>query len=186
MDAQQRLEAAIEKAKRREPKQRARSVPPFKRTSLAPDAPAPRTSVMIAQRGQELSTRAVEAWASRLEGTPMVDLAHEMGISIPFAKTLINEAHAAIGEDLKENLELNRQLDLSRIDGLLKTYYAQARSGDLDAANMVLKCLGHRAKLTGAEPPPQPGKTDQPQNVLIWIQNQMPAINRLVDALPIE
>ena len=188
MNAQERLEAAIARGKDKEPGSRARApaMPPFKRTELAPDAPAPRTREMIQERGYELSTRATEAWAARLEGRPIVDVAHEMGVSLETAKALIKEAHAAIAEDLKEALDLNRQLDLGRIDGLLQSYYPTARQGDIDSANVVLKCLSHRAKLTGIEPPPQPGRTNEPQSVLIWIQNQMPAINKIVDALPIE
>lgn len=181
----ERLRAAIHEKKGTH-KMRARDVPPFKRTELAPDAPAPRTQDFIQDRGQMLSTAATEAWGARLNGVPMYEVAHQMGVSIATAKALINEAHAAIAEDLKENLNLNRELDLHRVDGLLQTYYGQARQGDLDSANLVLKALAHRAKLTGAEPPPQPGRTQGPENVLIWIQQQMPAINKIVDALPIE
>lgn len=186
MNAQERLEAAIARSKAKEPRGRAPAMPAFRRTELCPDAPAPRVREFIQERGYELSTRATEAWAARLEGRAIVDVAHEMGVSLETAKALIKEAHAAIAEDLKEALDLNRQLDLGRIDGLLQSYYPQARQGDIDSANVVLKCLGHRAKLTGIEPPPQPGRTNEPVNVLIWLQNQMPAINRIVDALPIE
>ena len=181
-----RMESMLNRSMRNEPKIKARKVPAFKRTELAPDAPAPRTHEMIAARGQELSCRATEAWAARLDGRPIVDIAHEMGLSISSAKALINEAHAAIAEDLKETLNLNRELDLHRIDGLLQTYYGQAKAGDLDSAQLVLKCLAHRAKLTGAEPPTQPGRTNEPVNILNWIQVQMPSINRIVDALPLE
>jgi hypothetical protein len=54
-----------------------------------------------------------------------------MGVSIEGAKELIRQAHAAIAEDLKENLEINRQLDLARIDGMLAVYYPQAKAGDM-------------------------------------------------------
>src|SRR4029077_6214117 len=86
------------------------------RTQLTSDAPAPRTSDVIATRGLEPTTRALEAWAARVRGAPIIDLAHAMGISINDAKKLIKEVHEAIAEDLKENLALNRQLDLDRID----------------------------------------------------------------------
>jgi hypothetical protein len=49
---------------------------------------------------------------------PIVDVAHQLGVSIEAAKELIREAHAAIAEDLKENLEVNRKLDMARIDGV--------------------------------------------------------------------
>jgi hypothetical protein len=108
-----------------------------------------------------------------------------MGLSIEGTKALIKEAHDAIHEDLKTNLDLNRQLDLQRIDGLLQVYYPLARSGDPDSANVTLKCLAQRSKLTGIEPMPDPGRSN-PQNVLVWIQSQLPSINKIVDALPAE
>jgi hypothetical protein len=158
----------------------------LKPTVLAPDAPAPRLHAMVDSQGPELTRAAVAAWDARVRGEPIVDIAHDMGMSIQGAKALINQAHAAIAEDLKDAVDRNRQLDLARIDGLLQTYYLRARQGDYDSANVVIKCMGHRAKLTGIEPLPAPQYNGQPQNVLVWIQNQLPTINKIVDALPLE
>jgi hypothetical protein len=152
---------------------------------LSPDAPAPRLSDKIAELGIEPTTLALEAWAARVRGAPIIDLAHAMGVSIKDAKALIKEVHDAIHEDLKENLSLNRQLDLDRIDGLLSSYYPQAKAGDTESANVVLRALKARASLVGLEAPPDPGRS-HPENVMIWIQNQLPQINRLVDSLPLE
>lgn len=176
MDADQRLSAALGFTKARK----------FRQTELEPSAPAPRLQKMAETNGQELTTRAVEAWGARLSGTPVIDIAHSMGIGLEAAKALLKDAHAALREDLKEQLDLNRNLDLGRIDGLIQTYYPQARGGDIDCAQVVLKCLQHRAKLTGIEPPPDARSNNQPQNVLVWIQNQLPSINKIVDALPLE
>lgn len=159
---------------------------PFRRTELSSVAPAPRLNDQIAIHGEKLTTDALHAWNARLDGIPIIDLAHELGLSIEAAKELIRQVHAAIHEDLKVNLALNRQLDLERLDALLRTYYPQAKGGNLDAANFTVKALQHRAKLTGAEPLPDPGRTNQPQNVLVWIQNNLPNINKIVDALPRE
>ena len=106
-----------------------------------------------------------------------------MGCSIETAKQLIAEAHAAISEDLKANLNLNRELDLARVDGLIASYYGPAKSGDTDSANIVLKCLSHRSTLTGNAALPDPGRS-HPENVIIWLQNQLPSITKIVDALP--
>jgi hypothetical protein len=156
-----------------------------KRTQMAQDAPAPAIQALVDKNGKIPTAKALEAWDARVRGARLVDLSHEMGISIESVKLLIKEAHDAIHEDLKANLEQNRQLDLDRIDGLLGTYYPAAKQGDPDCANVVLKCLAQRSKLTGIEPPPDPGRSN-PQNVLVWIQNQLPSINRLVDSLPLE
>jgi hypothetical protein len=155
------------------------------RTQLSPNAPAPRINDVIATHGLEPTTRALEAWAARVSGCPIIDIAHAMGVSIEHAKRLIREAHTAIAEDLKENLNLNRELDLARVDGLLSSYYPRARAGDVESANVVLRAMRHRAQLVGLEAPPDPGRS-HPENVMIWIQNQLPSINRLVDSLPLE
>jgi hypothetical protein len=153
------------------------------RTPLDPDQPAPRTRALAAAKGEELTAEALRAWQARVHGTPIVDIAYGMGLTIESARDLIEEAHAAIAEDLKENVNLNRQLDLDRIDGLLSNYYPAAVSGHHKSADVVLKLLAHRSKLTGVEPMPEPGRS-QPQNVLLWIQNCLPSINQIVDALP--
>jgi hypothetical protein len=175
------FEALIRRAKA----QRGPSKQAAKRTQLAPDAPAPATNDLIAVRGELATTRALEAWNARVSGENICDVAHQMGISIESAKVLIKEAHAAIHEDLKANLDLNRQLDLQRIDGLIKSYYPGACQGDDRAAAVVLKCLTHRAQLTGNAAPPDPGRS-HPENVIVWIQQQLPSINKIVDALPLD
>jgi len=153
------------------------------RTPLDPDAPAPRTRALVAAKGEELTAEALRAWQARVNGAPIVDVAYQLGLRIEDAKRLIKEVHAAIAEDLKENLNLNRQLDLERIDHLLFSYYPQARGGHLKSAEVVLKLLQHRARLTGVEPLPEPGRS-HPENILIWVQNALPSINKIVDALP--
>src|SRR5260370_40431560 len=121
------------------------------RTELAPEAPAPQTKALVAEQGEEPTARALEAWSARLEGAPIVDVAHQLGVSIELAKKLISEVHAAIYEDLKENIDLNRQLDLSRIDQLIKAYLGPARAGDDDAAGVVLRCLPRPEKVNRHE-----------------------------------
>jgi hypothetical protein len=154
-------------------------------TPLAPNAPAPRLEKLVATNGEEPTARALEAWEKRLHGKPIIDIAHAMGVSIPTAKDLIKTVHDAIAEDLKENLELNRSLDLARIDGLLNAHYPRAKAGKVKSAQLVLRCLERRAKLTGIEPLPDPGRS-HPQSILVWIQEKLPSIDAIVRALPPE
>lgn len=155
------------------------------RTPLSPSAPAPKFQGVLETRGPEQVQQALEAWTARVSGVPIVDIANGMGVSIALAKQLIKEVHEAIRDDLKDSLELNRQLDLERVDGLIQSFYPVARAGDTDSAAIVIRALQHRSKLTGIEPLPDPGRS-HPSNVLIWIQNQLPGINKLVDSLPLE
>lgn len=187
MDEYDELQDAISgpKPKRKVVKVKAPMREADKRTSLDPKAPAPHFQGVLEDRGPEQVKAALEAWTARVEGVPIVDIAHGLGVSIALAKQLIKEVHEAIRDDLKDNLELNRQLDLERIDGLVNTFYPQARAGDTDSAAVVIRALQHRSKLTGIEPLPDPGRS-HPQNVLVWINSQMPAINKLVDSLPLE
>jgi hypothetical protein len=182
-----RAEQAAPKAKRKSPpKLRPNAAEIAQRTQLAPDAPAPHTSQMITEWGEEPTSRALEAWNARLSGVAIVDIAHQMGISIELAKSLLREVHTAIYEDLKANVDLNRQLDLGRIDQIIKGHMAGASAGDDKSANVILRALQHRAQLTGQVAPPDPGRGPGPHNVLVWIQQQMPSINRIVDSLPLE
>jgi len=154
-------------------------------TPLSPKSPAPKLAQVIQERGPDLTTKALSAWNARLNGVAIIDVAQQMGISIAGAKQLIKEAHEAIAEDLKTSLNQNRELDLERTDMILKSFLPAAKEGDRDSASIVLKALSHRARLTGTEPPADPGRSN-PANVLVWIQNQLPAINKIVDSLPIE
>jgi len=164
---------------------RGQKYPAMPKTELAANAPAPQLAQVIEHRGEALTTAALRAWQKRLEGVPIVDVAHDMGLSIEAAKSLIREAHEAISEDLKVSLNQNRELDLERTDMILKSFLPGAKEGDKDCASIVLKALSHRSRLTGTEPLAEAGKSN-PQNVLIWIQQQLPAINRIVDAMPVE
>jgi hypothetical protein len=156
------------------------------RTQLTTDAPAPVLGNMIAELGPEPTARAVEAWNARVSGAPIIDVAHQMGVSIELAKKLVTEVHNAIYEDLKTNVDLNRQLDLARIDKIIKGHLAGAASGDDKSANVVLRAIHERAQLTGQVEGPDPRRGPGPQNVFLWIQNQLPMINKIVDALPAE
>jgi hypothetical protein len=156
------------------------------RTELTQDAPHPNLDVVIAEQGAEPTEAAIRAWDQRINGAPIIDVAHSLGVSIELAKKLINEVHAAIREDLKAALELNRNIDLHRIDQLLLAYLPGAKAGDDKAASIVLKALQHRAKLTGQEAGTEPVRSAHVENVQAWIVNVLPTINRLVDDLPQE
>ena len=186
MDEFDELNDAVGPGKRKGPKTRPAPMRDADtRTPISPSAPAERFHGVLADRGPELTQKAMAAWDARIQGVPLVDIAHELGVSINLAKVLIKEVHEAIRDDLKDTTELNRCLDLERCDGLLNTFYPLARAGDSDAAAVTLRALQHRSKLTGVEPLPDPGRS-HPQNVLVWIQAQMPGINKLVDSLPLE
>lgn len=186
MDKDDDLDQLIEGLKARRAKVNGKpNMGALKRTPLASEAPAPATGALVSKRGSEAVSEAFNAWGARVSGASICDVAHRMGCSIKTAKVLIKEAHEAIAEDLKTNLDLNRELDLARVDGLIASYYGPAKSGDTDSANIILKCLTHRSQLTGLVKPPDPGRS-HPESVIVWIQQQLPQINKIVDALPLD
>ena len=75
---------------------------PFRSTELDSGAPAVRLNGQIAAHGAELTANALRAWDARLDGVPIVHLAHDLGLSIEAAKELIRQVHTAIHEDLEE------------------------------------------------------------------------------------
>lgn len=178
------VQAILDELAKEKPGKRPTAKSLAKRTELAQDAPAPHLQQIIQERGPEPTADALVAWDMRLNGTPIIDVAHHLGCSIELAKHLISEVHNAIHEDLKANLELNRTIDLHRIDKLIASYLPVAEAGDDKAATIVLKALQHRARLTGSEPTSEPIRGAHVDTVQQWIINVLPNINRLVDELP--
>jgi hypothetical protein len=152
---------------------------------FAPDLPAPRLQELVGKRGSLPTARALACWAARLNGNSPIEIAVNLGFTLEEVRDLIDEVHKALHEDLKENLDLNRQLDLSRIDSLISAHMPKAKSGKVKSAALILRALERRSKLTGIEPLPEPTRANQ-TNVLCWIQGQLPNINKLVDSLPVE
>jgi hypothetical protein len=152
---------------------------------LAPDAPAPRLQKLVDELGSGPCARALKAWEQRMMGDSILAIATDLRLSIPAAKELLREVHTAVAEDLKENLDLNRSLDLARIDSIIGAHLPKAQAGKVKSAQLVLRCLERRAKLVGIDAMPEPTRGHQ-TNVLCWIQAQLPGIAKLVDSLPTE
>jgi hypothetical protein len=112
-------------------------------------------------------------------------VASDLGLSIDAAKVLIKQVHEAVAEDLKENLDQNRSIDLARIDQLIGAHYPKALAGKIKSSQLVLRCIERRAKLVGHEALPAPTHSTS-TSVLCWIQTQLPSIHKLVDSLPAE
>lgn len=156
------------------------------RTPFTSDAPAPRLEAIVQAQGPDLAAEAISAWDQKVNGHGIIDIAHEMKVSIETARLLIRQVQEAITLDLKESVTQNRELDLARIDRLVRAWFPLACAGDEGAANVMVKLLAQRGKLTGANNEQPDAKSMQPQNILVWIQSQLPSINRIVDSLPIE
>jgi Homeodomain-like domain len=101
----------------------------------------------------KMRKRRAQAAALREQGVSYYNIAQQLGCS---ASTAYDLAKKGI-EELQpiEDLKIIRQLKLTRLDELCRSYYARARKGDDDAATQVfLRLDAEHSKLAGAYPEP--------------------------------
>jgi hypothetical protein len=102
----------------------------------------------------ELTKKQADALGLRLAGASLMQIAESVGWETPAA------AHSAIMSALKtilppETRDEYRRLEIARLDRLEQGHWVRALNGDDKSANVVLKCIGMRAKLLGLEAPAQ-------------------------------
>ena len=101
-------------------------------------------------RGQERCSPRTKARATRcvelaLKGWTYQAIADEVGYAN--RGTVHRIVQQTLAKHEVESIELHRNLELARLDSLLKTYFPQAISGDLKSAELVLKISALRIKL---------------------------------------
>jgi hypothetical protein len=94
--------------------------------------------------------RAKKALALRRAGLSYEAIGRELGISKPSAFKMIARAIDAIP---REEAELVRALELSRLDALLRGLWERAVKGSDTAVASVLRVMDRRAKLLGLDAP---------------------------------
>lgn len=106
-----------------------------------------------AQRAAAAKKR-TQAVALRIAGVDWATIAERTGYRSPGAAcTAVTEALKANRAELAENVEELRGLTIARYDRLQAAYWPKALSGDVKAAEVVLKCLTGRARVEGTEAP---------------------------------
>lgn len=101
-----------------------------------------------------VAERRGKAIAMRLAGVPLDTIADRLGYS----------GRAAVSKDIARALEQYQRevntnvaeliaVELGRLDRLSAGHWAKATQGDPRAAEVILKCMAHRAKLLGLEAP---------------------------------
>ena len=61
--------------------------------------------------------------------------------------------HRALADREAEAIDEHRVLELARLDAVQAAYWAEAVSGDVQAAAVVLRCIEQRARLLGLDRP---------------------------------
>lgn len=106
------------------------------------------------------SSRQVEALRLRASGMNYEEIGREMGIPKGSAYRHVMKALAALRENVKEEADQVRVLELQRLDRLFKRAFEAVDSGDIRAIDQAIKCMDRRAKLLGLDMPAKLAQTD--------------------------
>ena len=89
----------------------------------------------------------------RKRGMSYAEIGNAMGISESGAYGCVSRALKALKAQATESAEEERDLELARLDKLLKIAEAAAESGDLAAIDRVLRIQERRSKYLGLDAP---------------------------------
>lgn len=106
----------------------------------------------------QAAERRLEALRLRRDGYTYQQIASALGVSVSRAHDLVTGAYRQLREELSETADDALQLDLSRLDGLLRAHWpravgAGAEPPDPKSAEVVLKMIDRRARLLGLDAP---------------------------------
>lgn len=97
--------------------------------------------------------RRYQIWDMRKQGHSIRDISISLGVTDKTIRAdLVTVAKRHISE-LSETVEESRQLQIERLDGMLKQYQPLAEAGNLSAAAMVLSIESRRSKLLALDVP---------------------------------
>lgn len=97
------------------------------------------------------SSRQVEALRLRASGMNYEEIGKAMGIPKGSAYRHVMKALASLRENVKEEADQVRVLELQRLDGLFKRAFEAVDSGDIRAIDQAIRCMDRRAKLMGLD-----------------------------------
>jgi len=145
-----------------------------------PKSGEPRTSVRRL-RAAEKQKRALEM---RIEGAAYEEIRAELGYR---SRSGAHKAvMSALRKMLREPADTVRELELQRLDRILRPMMQLAITGDAAAVDRVLKVMDRRAKLLGLDAPTKSALTDPEGNALPaseWTELRT-TILRVLEAFP--
>jgi hypothetical protein len=97
------------------------------------------------------ASRAEKIFQMRLEGMTERAIAAKVGLTAPRIHQILAKAHQQILARSAESLEQTANLDLQRLDELIRVHWP--KRADPDRANVVFKAMERRAKLLGLDKP---------------------------------
>lgn len=106
-----------------------------------------------ALRHDERETRRAEAWAQRLEGKTVRQIAAAMDISVGAAGKYLQETLAELGAESRESAESWRQVELDRLDAVIAAWLPISRNpSHPEAARggaLVIRAVEAQSRLLG-------------------------------------
>jgi DNA-binding CsgD family transcriptional regulator len=109
-------------------------------------------SQVSARRLQALQ-RQLQALELRRQGKRYEEIAEALGVSISSAWRLVHRAYKRSVKLADEEAEMQRQLDLQRLDVALAAIWPAVQAGELAAIDRLVSILGRRARLLGLDRP---------------------------------
>lgn len=97
----------------------------------------------------------LQALRLRKEGYSYEAIGTRLGISKQRAHQLVTEELAKLREETPEAAEAVRQLELERLDAMVRILAYRVKKADLGAIQTVLRIMERRAKLLGLDAPQQ-------------------------------
>jgi hypothetical protein len=97
--------------------------------------------------------RRLQALNLRKAGASYAEIGRAMGFTEQRAHKVVSLELDRLNSERSEAAAAVAQLEAARLDALHLAYWKKAVEGDVDAANIVLKVAGRRAKLLGLDQP---------------------------------
>lgn len=89
----------------------------------------------------------------RRDGHTIHEIAVELGVSDPTVSEHLKRVLDRTVSEIAESADQNRQLQIDRLDKLLKKYMPMAQDGNMGAASLVLTIEARRSKLLALDVP---------------------------------
>lgn len=110
-------------------------------------------SKIISARNVQIMERRYQVVTLRKQGYTTKEIADTLRTSVETVRADVVALLRQTISETAETTEENRQLQIERLDGLLKKYYPLAEAGSLAAAAMVLSVEARRSKLLALDLP---------------------------------
>jgi len=105
------------------------------------------------KRSSPAAERRQQCFALHLTGSTYAEIAIELGISRQACYGLVQRELARLNTQTERDAGVLRQLELSRLDSLVRACWKKAMAGNLGAIDRLLKISERRSRLLGLDRP---------------------------------